>query len=161
MLLRRRRRSYKGLTAVITLALLGICFLVSGVLAVTNITINTGSGLSVGSGATTATSCDSDVSITTQNSIDATVGMYKLSTISITGVNGLASACGNKVMQLAVVIGGVAYQASWSIASSTVDNSYVFAAATNSANSGTTYYATTAFTARDPATLGTFAISIN
>ena len=160
-MLLRRRRSYKGITAVVTLALLGLCFIVSGVVAVTNITINTGSGLSVGSGATTATSCDSEVSIATQNSIDATVGMYKLSTISITGVNGLASACGNKVMQLAVVIGGVAYQGSWVIASSTLDNTYVFGGATNSANIGTTYYATTAFTARDPATLGTFAISIN
>ena len=160
-MLLRRRRSYKGITAVVTLALLGVCFIVSGVLAVTNITINNGSGLSVGSGATTATSCDSEVGIETQNSIDANVGMYKLSTISITGVNGLASACGNKVMQLAVVIGGVAYQGSWIIASSTLDNTYVFGAATNSANNGTTYYATTAFTARDPATLGTFAISIN
>ena len=160
-MLLRRRRSYKGISAFVTLALLGICFLVSGVLAVTNITINTGSGLSVGSGATTATSCDSEVVISTQNSIDATVGIYKLSTISISDIDGSYSACANKVMQLAVSINGVAYQASWSIVSSALNNTYVFAQATKSANFGTIYYATTAFTAVDPATLGTFAITIN
>jgi hypothetical protein len=95
------------------------------------------------------------------NSIDANVGIYKLSTISISDIDGSYSACANKVMQLAISMNGVAYQASWSIVSSALNNTYVFAQATKSANFGTTYYATTAFTAVDPATLGTFAITIN
>jgi hypothetical protein len=156
----KRRRS-KGVFAVITLALLGICFILSGVLAVTNITVNNGSGLSIGSGAAAATSCDNTVSLSTQNTFDSTSGMYKLATISVTDVDTSSSYCANKVMYLAIVLNNTAYQASWSLPSSAINNSFIFSQSTSSANSGNNYFASNTFIAQDPATLGTFAISIS
>jgi len=156
-----KRRSYKGVLAFVTLALLGICFILSGVLAVTNITVNNGSGLSIGSGATTATSCDSTINLSTQNTFDASAGIYKLATISVNNVDTRLDYCANKVMQLAIVLNNIAYQASWTLPSSSANNTYLFAQSTNAANSGINYFAYTTFTAQDPATLGTFAISIS
>ena len=160
MLVIKRKRN-NGLLAAITLALLGICFILSGVLAVTNITVNNGSGLSIGSGAATATSCDTTVSLTTQNTFDATAGIYKLATISVTDVDTTSNYCADKVMYLAIVLNNTAYQASWSLPSSALNNTFIFSQSTSSANNGTNYFATNTFIAQDPATLGTFAISIS
>jgi hypothetical protein len=156
-----KRKRNNGLLAAITLALLGICFILSGVLAVTNITVNSGSGLSIGSGAATATSCDTTVSLTTQNTFDATAGIYKLATISVTDVDTTSNYCADKVMYLAIVLNNTAYQASWSLPSSALNNTFIFSQSTSSANNGTNYFATSTFIAQDPATLGTFAISIS
>jgi len=156
-----KRKRNKGLLAVITLALLGICFILSGVLAVTNITVNSGSGLSIGSGAATATSCDTTVSLTTQNTFDATAGIYKLATISVTDVDTTSNYCADKIMYLAIVLNNTAYQASWSLPSSALNNTFIFSQSTSSANNGSNYFATSTFIAQDPATLGTFAISIS
>jgi len=160
VLVRKRKRN-NGLLAVVTLALLGICFILSGVLAVTNITVNNGSGLSIGSGAATATSCDTTVSLTTQNTFDATAGIYKLATISVTDVDTTSNYCADKVMYLAIVLNNTAYQASWSLPSSALNNTFIFSQSTSSANNGSNYFATNTFIAQDPATLGTFAISIS
>ena len=160
MLVIKRKRN-NGLLAVITLALLGICFILSGVLAVTNITVNNGSGLSIGSGAATATSCDTTVSLTTQNTFDATAGIYKLATISVTDVDTTSNYCADKVMYLAIVLNNTAYQASWSLPSSALNNTFIFSQSTSSAHNGSNYFATNTFIAQDPATLGTFAISIS
>jgi len=156
-----KRKRNNGFLAVITLALLGICFILSGVLAVTNITVNNGSGLSIGSGAAAATSCDNTVSLTTQNTFDATAGIYKLATISVTDVDTTSNYCADKVMYLAIVLNNTAYQASWSLPSSALNNTFIFSQSTSSANNGTNYFATNTFIAQDPATLGTFAISIS
>jgi hypothetical protein len=156
-----KRKRNNGLLAVITLALLGICFILSGVLAVTNITVNNGSGLSIGSGAAAATSCDTTVSLSTQNTFDTSAGIYKLATISVTGVDTSSSYCANKVMYLAIVLNNTAYQASWSLPSSALNNSFIFSQSTSSANDGNNYFASNTFIAQDPATLGTFAISIS
>ena len=160
MLVIKRKRS-RGVFAFITLTLLGICFILSGVLAVTNITVNNGSGLSIGSGAAAATSCDTTVSLSTQNTFDASAGIYKLATISVTDVDTSSSYCANKVMYLAIVLNNTAYQASWSLPSSAINNSFIFSQSTNSANNGNNYFASNTFIAQDPATLGTFAISIS
>jgi len=156
-----KRKRNNGLLAVITLALLGIGFILSGVLAVTNITVNNGSGLSIGSGAAAATSCDNTVSLTTQNTFDATAGIYKLATISVTDVDTTSNYCADKVMYLAIVLNNTAYQASWSLPSSALNNTFIFSQSTSSANNGSNYFATNTFIAQDPATLGTFAISIS
>ena len=160
MLVIKRKRS-KGVFAFITLTLLGICFILSGVLAVTNITVNNGSGLSIGSGAAAATSCDTTVSLSTQNTFDTSAGIYKLATISVTDVDTSSSYCANKVMYLAIVLNNTAYQASWSLPSSAINNSFIFSQSTSSANDGNNYFASNTFIAQDPATLGTFAISIS
>jgi len=156
----KRKRS-KGVFAFITLTLLGICFILSGVLAVANITVNNGSGLSIGSGAAAATSCDTTVSLSTQNTFDTSAGIYKLATISVTDVDTSSSYCANKVMYLAIVLNNTAYQASWSLPSSALNNSFIFSQSTSSANDGNNYFASNTFIAQDPATLGTFAISIS
>ncbi len=160
MLVIKRKRS-KGVFAFITLTLLGICFILSGVLAVANITVNNGSGLSIGSGAAAATSCDTTVSLSTQNTFDASAGIYKLATISVTDVDTSSSYCANKVMYLAIVLNNTAYQASWSLPSSAINNSFIFSQSTSSANDDNNYFASNTFIAQDPATLGTFAISIS
>jgi hypothetical protein len=117
--------------------------------------------LSIGSGAAAATSCDNTVSLTTQNTFDATAGIYKLATISVTDVDTTSNYCADKIMYLAIVLNNTAYQASWSLPSSALNNTFIFSQSTSSANNGTNYFATNTFIAQDPATLGTFAISIS
>ena len=166
---KRRSRLYVllALTAVLGLG---------GVVAATSITINSGTPLSLGAGYATATTCDTDVTISTDQAYDTAANIYKITALTITGVDisptntSTGIGCGavtNKVMQLAyVVTGNTSVTASWTLASITGaspqgdSRTYVFASTGAGNVSGSTYYASVALTSFSISTLMTVALSI-
>ena len=146
----------------ILVALVGVMG-IGGVVAATSITINAGVPISLGAGYTTATTCDTDVTITASQGYDEGSSLYKVNAMNISTVNIASGACNNKVMQLAVVYTtGTPSQASWTLSSSAVTTAvYQFGATGNGTVSGIYHYASTALTAFDIATLSTVALSIS
>ena len=146
----------------ILVALVGVMG-IGGVVAATSITINAGVPISLGAGYTTATTCDTDVTITAGQGYDEASSLYKVNAMNISTVNIASGACNNKVMQLAVVYTtGTPSQASWTLSSSAVTTAvYQFGATGNGTVSGIYHYASTALTAFDIATLSTVALSIS
>ena len=169
---KRRSRLYVLLALT---AVLGI----GGVVAATSITINSGSPLSLGAGYSTATTCDTDVTIAATQGYDALAAVYKITAFNVTGVdlsgtNNLGIGCGSttapKVMQLAYVTGSAgAYssvQASWTLTSSNMTTaSFEFGStgnATNATSGGVIYYyANSALTSFSISTLASVALSIS
>ena len=166
---KRNNKNKKRL--LILVALVGVMG-IGGVVAATSITINSGTPLSLGAGYATATTCDTDVAITTSQAYDGSANIFKITEFDITGVD-IASTnpttglgCGAtvpKVMQLAVVTSGGVYNASWSLASvASADNRiYRFGALTQSSNASLNYYASVALTSFSISTLTTVALSIS
>ena len=146
----------------ILVALVGVMG-IGGVVAATSISINAGVPISLGAGYTTATTCDTDVTITASQGYDELSSLYKVNAMNISTVNIASGACNNKVMQLAVVYTtGTPSQASWTLSSSAVTTAvYQFGATGNGTVSGIYHYASTALTAFDIATLSTVALSIS
>ena len=146
----------------ILVALVGVMG-IGGVVAATSISINAGVPISLGAGYTTATTCDTDVTITAGQGYDEASSLYKVNAMNISTVNIASGACNNKVMQLAVVYTtGTPSQASWTLSSSAVTTAvYQFGATGNGTVSGIYHYASTALTAFDIATLSTVALSIS
>ena len=146
----------------ILVALVGVMG-IGGVVAATSITINAGVPISLGAGYTTATTCDTDVTITASQGYDEGSSLYKVNAMNISTVNIASGACNNKVMQLAVVYTtGTPSQASWTLSSSAVTTAvYQFGATGNGTVSGIYHYASTALTAFDIATLSTVALYIS
>jgi len=172
---KRNNKNKKRL--LILVALVGVMG-IGGVVAATSITINSGSPLSLGAGYSTATTCDTDVTIAATQGYDALAAVYKITAFNVTGVdlsgtNNLGIGCGSttapKVMQLAYVTGSAgAYssvQASWTLTSSNMTTaSFEFGAtgnATNVTSGGViTYYANSALTSFSISTLASVALSI-
>ena len=146
----------------ILVALVGVMG-IGGVVAATSISINAGVPISLGAGYTTATTCDTDVTITASQGYDEGSSLYKVNAMNISTVNIASGACNNKVMQLAVVYTtGTPSQASWTLSSSAVTTAvYQFGATGNGTVSGIYHYASTALAAFDIATLSTVALSIS
>ena len=173
---KRNNKNKKRL--LILVALVGVMG-IGGVVAATSITINSGSPLSLGAGYSTATTCDTDVTIAATQGYDALAAVYKITAFNVTGVdlsgtnsNGLG--CGSttapKVMQLAYVTGSAgAYssvQASWTLTSSNMTTaSFEFGStgnATNATSGGVIYYyANSALTSFSISTLASVALSIS
>jgi len=165
---KRNNKNKKRL--LILVALVGVMG-IGGVVAATSISINSGSPLSLGAGYATATSCDEAVSVSASQAYDTNGNIYKITGFTVTGVD-IASTnlvtglgCGAssaKVMQLAIVTSAGVYNASWTLASvASADNrNYIYGYSTQSANSGTTYYASVSLTSFSIANLTTVALSI-
>ena len=168
---KRRSRLYVllALTAVLGLG---------GVVAATSISINGGSPLSLGAGYSTATTCDTDVTVAATQAYEPVSAVYKVTAFKVTGVdlsgtNSLGLGCGStttpKVMQLAYVTGSAgsyaSVQASWTLTSSNMTTtSFEFGStgnATNATSGGViTYYANSALTSFSISTLASVALSI-
>ena len=58
-----------------------------GVVAATSISINSGTPLSLGAGYATATTCDADVTISTNQAYDTRENIYKITAFTVTGVD--------------------------------------------------------------------------
>ena len=146
----------------ILVALVGVMG-IGGVVAATSISINAGVPISLGAGYTTATTCDADVTITTSNSYNTDTNLYNISDIRVAsvGTNGAtAASCGAKTMQMAIVTTGDDYNTTWSLPSSATEYTFVFGTIANVVY-GSYYYASSALTAFDIATLSTVALSIS
>jgi len=146
----------------ILVALVGVMG-IGGVVAATSITINSGVPISLGAGYTTATTCDTDVTITAGQTYDTGANLYKVNALNVTGVNTAANACGGKIMQIAyVTTGNAAYQASWTLPTAGTGNSVTFIWGATSALFATPlWYSTTTLASFDIATLSTIALSIS
>ena len=157
--------------------LLSLCavFGIGGVVAATSITINAGSPLSLGAGYATATTCDTDVTISTDQAYDTAANIYKITALTITGVDisptntSTGIGCGattSKIMQLAVITSAGVYNASWTLASISGSSPqgdtrvYKFGSTGDGSVVSTTYYASVALTSFSISTLSTVAISI-
>ena len=146
----------------ILVALVGVMG-IGGVVAATSISINAGVPISLGAGYTTATTCDAAVTITTSNSYNTDTNLYNISDIRVAsvGTNGAtAASCGQKTMQMAIVTTGDDYNTTWSLPSSATEYTFVFGTIANVVY-GSYYYASSALTAFDIATLSTVALSIS
>lgn len=165
---KRRSRLY------VLLALTAV-FGIGGVVAATQITINSGSPLSLGAGYATATTCDADVTISTNQAYDTAANIYKITAFTITGVDQSSTnpitgiGCGaipRKVMQLAYIdINNTSISASWTLASVAKVTGeayiYTFGAIGGGSVSGSTYYASVALASFSIANLSTVALSIS
>ena len=146
----------------ILVALVGVMG-IGGVVAATSISINGGVPISLGAGYTTATTCDAAVDITTANAYNSSTNLYNISEIRVANVltSSLSSAsCGNKTMQLAVVTTAGLSSTTWSLPSSSTQFTFIFGTIANQVY-GTNYFASSALTAFDIATLSTVALSIS
>ena len=164
---KRRSRLYVLLSLT---AVLGI----GGVVAATSISINSGTPLSLGAGYATATTCDTDVTISTNQAYDTRENIYKITAFTVTGVDQSSTnpttgiGCGaipGKVMQLAYINNdNASISASWTLASVAKETGeayiYTFGAIGNGSVDGSTYYASVALTSFSISTLSTVALSI-
>lgn len=95
--------------------------LIAGVFASnTSISINSGSPISLGAGYTTATTCDSAVTVSAVQSYQGTT--FKVETITVAGVD--SASCGGKTLSLVSVVGGTPQTTTFSLATPLVINSY-------------------------------------
>jgi hypothetical protein len=150
-----------GVFGVFVVAILA--FVVSGVLASTSITVNAGNRVTLGAGAAFATSCDETVTVTPLTTFNTTNGTYQLTTMSITDINGTATttiSCAGKTLNLAFLNNNIPYYASWTLPTDNASNQYQFGAQSGG-SSGSTYYATSTFSAQSAATLTSIALTIN
>jgi len=159
----------------ILVALVGVMG-IGGVVAATSISINSGTPLSLGAGYATATTCDTDVTISTDQAYDTAANIYKITALTITGVDisptntSTGIGCGattSKIMQLAVITSAGVYNASWTLASISGASPqgdtrvYKFGAIGDGSVVSTTYYASVALTSFSIANLSTVALSIS
>jgi len=168
---KRNNKNKKRL--LILVALVGVMG-IGGVVAATSISINSGTPLSLGAGYATATTCDADVTISTNQAYDTRENIYKITAFTVTGVDQSSTksdtgiGCGAttlKVMQLAyVTTSNAAVTASWTLASVAKATSeayiYTFGATAGGTISGDIRYASVALTSFSISTLSTVALSI-
>ena len=155
---RDKKRKRFLIAAAIAIPLL----LIGGVFAATTITVNGNNQVQLGAGFATATTCDSDVTITANQSLNSSTGHYQVSTISVTGVDG--ASCGTKTLNLAATLTtGGPYYASWTLPTPSVSNNfYNFGSGAAGTRSGTNYNQTgSVLTSFDASILSTIAISIS
>jgi len=141
-----------------------LALIISGVLASTSITVNSQNKVVLGAGAAFSTTCDEAITVKPLTTFNTTTGRYDLTTISVKDIgdsfpSGVTTCIGN-TLQLAFLNNGTAYYASWPILANGGSYEYHFGARSGG-NSGSIYYATSTFTAQDPTTLTSIAVSIN
>jgi hypothetical protein len=150
-----------GAIGVVVVAVLA--FVISGILAATSININTGNRVTLGAGAAFATSCDETVTATALTTFNTTNGIYQLTTISVSGIDGTGStgiSCAGKTLNLAFLNNNTPYYASWTLPTDGASNEFHFGNKSGGV-SGTTYFATSTFAAQSATTLTSIALSIN
>jgi hypothetical protein len=141
-----------------------VSFVVSGVLAATSITVNTGNQVILGAGAAFSTTCDETVTATPLTTFNTSTGIYQLTTISVKDIGDAfpagVSTCIGKTLNLAFLNNGTAYFASWPILANGASNEYHFGNRSGGSSSSP-YYATSTFSALSAQTLTSIAVSIN
>ena len=144
MLIRRfKANKKKVIKATFLVSFFGI-FGIGGVVAASNITVNSGLPITLGAGYTTATTCDDAVTLNTQTTLDPSSGQFYVATIALSDISQNATTgCGNKTMELALKINGQMRYASWDIPAANADSTFIFSSITSSVSD---YYAMSALT---------------
>ena len=146
-----------GAVGVVVVAVLA--FIISGVLASTSITVNSGNTVTLGAGAAYATTCDEAVTVTPLTSFNTSSGIYQLTTISVKDIG--VAGCANKTLSLAFLSSSTAYYASWPIGASPSDGNEYHFGSRSGGSSSSPFYATSTFSALSAAGLTSIAVSIN
>jgi photosystem II stability/assembly factor-like uncharacterized protein len=144
----------KKTLAIFTLfAIMGI----GGVVAASNIRINSASPVSIGAGYYGGfTACDENVTLNAQSVLNPTTGQFNVTTISLSNISQNATTgCGDKTMELALKVNGQVTFTSFDIPASSTDATFNFATATSSLG----LYATSALTPFDIRNLTDVAIA--
>jgi hypothetical protein len=154
LLIRRfKANRRKVLKATFLLSLFAL-FGVGGVVAATNISINSAAPLSLGAGYIASTACDNSITINTQNQFIN--NQFMVSTISLSDIDATyPNGCGQSVLDLSLIVNGALVNASFPIASSSTNDSYKFAG-----SAGYGYFANTVLTPFDIAQLSSVALSV-
>jgi len=106
---------------------------IGGVAAATNIVINSGAPISIGSGSIVATACDENITIKALTELNAATGQLYVATIALSDISQNATTgCGQKIVELALKINGQMTYASWGIPPASSDGTFYFTAATSS-----------------------------
>jgi hypothetical protein len=106
-----------------------------GVVAATNISINSAIPVSLGAGYSLATSCDENVTVKALTAPDAATGQFYVATIALSDVDQTPiTGCGYKNVEVALKINGQMTYASWSIVPSATNDTFSFTGATFSIN---------------------------
>ena len=144
----------KKTLAIFTLfAIMGI----GGVVAASNIRINSASPVTIGAGYYGGfTACDENVTLNAQSVLNPTTGQFNVTTISLSNISQNATTgCGDKTMELALKVNGQVTFTSFDIPASSTDATFNFATATSSLG----LYATSALTPFDIRNLTDVAIA--
>ena len=106
-----------------------------GVVAATNISINSAIPVSLGAGYSLATSCDENVTVKALTAPDAASGQFYVATIALSDVDQTpVSGCGYRNAEVALKINGQMTYASWTIVPSATSDTFSFTGATFSIN---------------------------
>ena len=106
-----------------------------GVVAATNISINSSSPISLGAGYSLATSCDENVTVKAFTAHDGATGQFYVATIALSDVDQTpVSGCGYRNAEVALKINGQMTYASWTIVPSATSDTFSFTGATFSIN---------------------------
>ena len=106
-----------------------------GVVAATNISINSAIPVSLGAGYSLATSCDENVTVKALTAPDAATGQFYVATIALSDVDQTpVTGCGYRNAEVALKINGQMTYASWTIIPSATNDTFSFTAATFSIN---------------------------
>ena len=127
------RRIYKS---PVLLFLLFFGFLSSAAIAATTISINSGSGIPLGSGRATVGVCDSDITMSASTSLDPTSGLMRVATISVGGLDmRYPEGCAGKVLDVAYLLNGTPTYASFNIPSIGLSNgTFILSSPSNACN---------------------------
>jgi hypothetical protein len=150
-----------GAVGVVVVAVLA--FVISGVLASTSISVNSGNNVTLGAGAAYAATCEADITVTPLTSFNSSNGTYQLTTMAVKNIGTTpagASSCVGKTLNLAFLHADGNKFASWNIPSLSDSNEYHFGG-TSGGNSGTIYFATATFSPLSVTGLTSIALSIN
>ena len=102
-----------------------------GVVAATNISINSAIPVSLGAGYSLATSCDENVTVKALTAPDAATGQFYVATIALSDVDQTpVTGCGYRNAEVALKINGQMTYASWTIVPSTTGDTFSFTSAT-------------------------------
>ena len=127
------RRIYKS---PVLLFLLFFGLLSSAAIAATTISINSGSGIPLGSGRATVGVCDSDITMSASTSLDPSTALMKVATISVGGLDmRYPEGCAGKVLDVAYLLNGTPTYASFNIPSIGLSNgTFVLGSPSNACN---------------------------
>ena len=118
------------------LAFLFFGLITSAALAATTISINTGGGISGGSGATYVSSCDSDITMSAQTIMNQATSKMEVATISVGGLDmRYPQGCGGNVLDLTYLLNGIPTFASFNIPNTGVSSgTFILSSPSNTCN---------------------------
>ncbi len=118
------------------LAFLFFGLISSAAIAATTISINAGGGISGGSGATYVSSCDSDITMSAQTTMNQATSKMEVATISVGGLDmRYPEGCGGNVLDLTYLLNGIPTFASFNIPNTGVSSgTFILSSPSNTCN---------------------------